>query len=307
KKTYQSAEALQNHQKSRKHLQTESNENNTNSDSVRHTRKQPQLSSSGKNQLRDTDWKELLINAETEEEYQHIWDSKIDNTTPLTTNECLFCHHISDSMDQNVNHMKNHHSFHIPYEEQLIDLNGLIQYLGFQVSVLNICIGCDDTKTFFSIKSCRSHMISKGHCRISFSEELYQFYNPSMINSASSNQDDTDSEWETDSSCFGAKKVLNNGKVIGHRSFRKYFNQSLTPREIVPGSLSDPNFRRLGITNMNTPHAIALRQTQLAMKETQMQVLKQMQIQRVYRDKLACKGHILFPHFRDPNGLLKPY
>ncbi len=48
----------------------------------------------------------------------------------LGVEQCLFCSHISDSLDTNVAHMTTAHSFFIPDVEYLIDLEGLISYLG---------------------------------------------------------------------------------------------------------------------------------------------------------------------------------
>lgn len=47
---------------------------------------------------------------------------------PVTN--CLFCSHHSSSLMKNVAHMTKVHSFFIPDIEYLVDLRGLIQYLG---------------------------------------------------------------------------------------------------------------------------------------------------------------------------------
>ena len=48
----------------------------------------------------------------------------------LGMEECLFCSHISDSLEKNVEHMTLKHSFFIPDAEYLSDLEGLVIYLG---------------------------------------------------------------------------------------------------------------------------------------------------------------------------------
>jgi len=48
----------------------------------------------------------------------------------LGIEECLFCPHVSDSLEQNVQHMTVQHSFFIPDVEYLIDLDGFISHLG---------------------------------------------------------------------------------------------------------------------------------------------------------------------------------
>lgn len=47
---------------------------------------------------------------------------------PVT--DCLFCSHHSKSLMKNVTHMTKVHSFFIPDVEFLVDLKGLIRYLG---------------------------------------------------------------------------------------------------------------------------------------------------------------------------------
>ena len=48
----------------------------------------------------------------------------------LGIEECLFCSFISESLEANVKHMVDTHSFFIPDLEYLSDLEGLITYLG---------------------------------------------------------------------------------------------------------------------------------------------------------------------------------
>ena len=48
----------------------------------------------------------------------------------LGLEECLFCPHISTTLNKKVKHMSTSHSFFIPDMEYLTDLEGLITYLG---------------------------------------------------------------------------------------------------------------------------------------------------------------------------------
>lgn len=48
----------------------------------------------------------------------------------LPDTDCLFCSHHSRSLLKNVAHMTREHSFFIPDVEFLVDLRGLIRYLG---------------------------------------------------------------------------------------------------------------------------------------------------------------------------------
>lgn len=52
----------------------------------------------------------------------------LPGSIPIT--DCLFCSHHSKSLMKNVGHMTKVHSFFIPDVEFLVDLKGLIGYLG---------------------------------------------------------------------------------------------------------------------------------------------------------------------------------
>lgn len=48
----------------------------------------------------------------------------------ISVTDCLFCSHHSRSLNKNVLHMSRTHSFFIPDLEYLVDLRGLLAYLG---------------------------------------------------------------------------------------------------------------------------------------------------------------------------------
>ena len=48
----------------------------------------------------------------------------------LGIEECLFCSLVSDSIEKNVEHMTEKHSFFIPDAEFISNLEGLVVYLG---------------------------------------------------------------------------------------------------------------------------------------------------------------------------------
>lgn len=52
----------------------------------------------------------------------------LPGSIPVT--DCLFCSHHSRTLMKNVDHMTKVHSFFIPDIEFLVDLKGLIRYLG---------------------------------------------------------------------------------------------------------------------------------------------------------------------------------
>jgi pre-60S factor REI1 len=87
----------------------------------------------------------------------------------LTTSHCLFCSHAASSIDENLSHMASAHSFFIPDQDYLVDLPGLLTYLGEKVSIGNTCLYCPNGgKEFGSLEAVRAHMRDKGHCKIAY-------------------------------------------------------------------------------------------------------------------------------------------
>ncbi|KAJ3414841.1 hypothetical protein HDV05_005998 [Chytridiales sp. JEL 0842] len=116
-------------------------------------------------------WRVKLAQAKTEDELNALIDQKIASSVRLQPTDCLFCTQSSPSLDENLAHMALHHSFFIPDLEYLVDLNGLITYLGEKISVGNVCIYCNGKgRSFHSLESVRKHMIDKGHCKIAYED-----------------------------------------------------------------------------------------------------------------------------------------
>ena len=67
----------------------------------------------------------------------------------------------------NLEHMAAVHCFFIPDNDSVINLEGLIDYLGQKISVGCICLGCNHG--FKSPTATRDHMLSKGHTRMAYS------------------------------------------------------------------------------------------------------------------------------------------
>ena len=58
----------------------------------------------------------------------------------LGEEECLFCSHLSQSLESNVRHMTTAHGFFLPDVEYLVDLSGLIIYLGmYLITYFGMC------------------------------------------------------------------------------------------------------------------------------------------------------------------------
>jgi pre-60S factor REI1 len=113
----------------------------------------------------------LLVSEDADEEEIGLSiDAKIAaSRNRLTTSHCLFCSHAASSIDENLSHMASAHSFFIPDQDYLVDLPGLLTYLGEKVSIGNTCLYCPNGgKEFGSLEAVRAHMRDKGHCKIAY-------------------------------------------------------------------------------------------------------------------------------------------
>ena len=116
----------------------------------------------------------LTVNADaTEEEVTRTIEEKIAAArSRLQPTQCLFCPHASDSLEDSLAHMSVAHSFFIPDAEYLVDLTGLITYLGEKIAVGNVCIYCNGKgREFRTLDAVRKHMVDKGHCKLAYDTE----------------------------------------------------------------------------------------------------------------------------------------
>jgi len=64
------------------------------------------------------------------------------------------------SAHRNMHHMTIAHSFFIPDIEFLVDVEGLIQYLGEKISIGNVCLSCNGRgKGFHTLEAVQKHMV----------------------------------------------------------------------------------------------------------------------------------------------------
>jgi pre-60S factor REI1 len=106
-------------------------------------------------------------------------ERRIAEAEPLAANECVFDLHVSDTPEDNLTYMAKKFGFFVPYVESLIDVNGLLEYLGQKVGIGYACVECD--KTFTSVAGVQRHMVDKQHCRMTsdddvWAEEYIEFY-----------------------------------------------------------------------------------------------------------------------------------
>ncbi|KAI5778149.1 C2H2 type zinc-finger-domain-containing protein [Geopyxis carbonaria] len=205
-----------------------------------------------------------------------------DDKDETSSVACLFCPYVSPSLTLNVSHMTKAHGLFIPEASYLIDLAGLISYLGKKLVFGNQCLYCNKTKG--GLAGIRTHMQDKGHTMLGFETEdqqveLGQYYNfestysdageESMSSDEASGSkkksrrpDDAEEGWEavedgegweTDSSASSLDSGilyhddyelhLPSGRSVGHRSLAKYFRQNLRDHP-----LHDRSVRRIADT-----------------------------------------------------------
>ncbi|KAM6282432.1 cytoplasmic 60S subunit biogenesis factor ZNF622 isoform 1-T1 [Porphyrio hochstetteri] len=179
---------------------------------------------------------------EEEEEQAEAESTSAVGAIPVT--DCLFCPHHSRSLTKNVAHMTKVHSFFIPDIEYLVDLRGLIKYLGEKVGVGKICIWCNEKgKSFYSTEAVQAHMNDKSHCKL-FTDgdaalEFADFYD--FRSSYPDHKDGEDvevpgerpAERELDYDDDTMELILPSGARVGHRSLMRYYRQRFGPARAV--------------------------------------------------------------------------
>jgi len=114
---------------------------------------------------------ELEQKADEEEENEADLEDTVMAEDPSTTTrqakpvdaltDCLFCNHKAETFEDNMTHMTNVHSLFIPDIEYLVDLRGMIRYLGEKITVGNVCIFCNGKgRGMKSVDAVRKHMVS---------------------------------------------------------------------------------------------------------------------------------------------------
>ncbi len=85
--------------------------------------------------------------------------------TPIPLRECLFSNAGRfKSVKASMNFMLEEYGFYLPFVEYLIDLEGLLEYLGAKIGFAHMCIYCH--KRFRTTAAVQNHMRAMGHCMI---------------------------------------------------------------------------------------------------------------------------------------------
>lgn len=155
------------------------------------------------------------------------------------------------------------HSFFIPFAEYLIDLDGLLTYLGAKVGMGKVCLWCNGRGRAFypTLDALQKHMSAKSHCKIRFEEdedddEFLPYYRFPYMNKDPEEEPATDGamvismsakemlkakeEREEEAAKEGPRRtpasmndagelVMSDGSIIGHRTLNRAYKQNIRP------------------------------------------------------------------------------
>ncbi|RCH90429.1 hypothetical protein CU097_005044 [Rhizopus azygosporus] len=254
----------------------------------------------------------------TEEEMMAIIDEKIKSAPRLEETDCLFCTHRADTFEDNMSHMTSVHSLFIPDIEYLVDLRGLIRYLGEKITVGNVCIFCNGKgRGMRSVEAVRKHMIDKGHCKIAYEDdddaaELVDFYDFSSSYPQPEEGEEVDVDAELTQLAQGLtladdemSLVLPNGSVVGHRHLKRYYDQKLKPEETrdsvlinkLIGQYSDsPAFESMRRNNSKQPLLLTDSRNRQGLRTSE--AFKDLRRQHEYTTRVGINANKLQKYFR---------
>jgi len=239
RKKFNSVKAFENHQQSYKHQENLLNQSRR----VKSSKNNADEPTSKKEAVKKIE-NEGTEDIEDDEDYEDIEDDEDDENVEAVSSdewedeedgipidECLFCQHKSRSCKDNLSHMSSVHSFFIPDAAFVIDIEGLVTYLGKRVGQGHMCMWCGHLgRQFPSPEAVQKHMLDKGHCRMFHEGEVLLEYSD-FYDYSSSYPDEGDPNEEVETNVIndsGFELVLPSGATIGHRSLNRYYRQKLS-------------------------------------------------------------------------------
>lgn len=251
-KSFSTEKAHVNHLKSKKHLEAQrafDKRSDINQDELIHNRMNRKLERDEAERQRQKDLEEEMENLADDEDIEEVdsdeWDEDEDEGVggggdPIPVTDCLLCGHHSSNVERNVMHMTtcSRGSFFLPDADYIVDLEGLIEYLGAKVGEGNICLWCN--RAFRDTAAVRKHMADKGHFKILHDNttlaEYADFYDyttsypegcapdAAMEGGGGEEEEEVDIDHLDDG---GYQLVLPSGATIGHRSLMRYYRQGV--------------------------------------------------------------------------------
>nr|XP_019005453.1 pre-60S factor REI1 [Kwoniella mangroviensis CBS 8507]OCF68914.1 pre-60S factor REI1 [Kwoniella mangroviensis CBS 8507] len=250
-KNFSSENAFRSHVQSKKHRDREAQQSISHASSAPHSdHHTPQNSYNAPS----TDVGHAPSDSESEEEEDGDFSARIAKARRrIQPTDCLFCPSNHNSVDDNTRHMAKSHSFFIPDQDILLDLPGLLSYLGEKVAVGNLCLYCPNGgREFGSLEAVRKHMVDKAHCKLAYETEedraeLADYYdfagsdetadsdwedledNMSDVSQENPMPDQIKQQRQISLAPDGLSLVLPSGRTLGHRSLKIYYSQRLRP------------------------------------------------------------------------------
>lgn len=288
-KTFSSPKALENHEQSRRHLDAVRHRHASMSDlseaddwtpAPSGEESHPDATATSESDAPSWSFNDTHgdIDAELKARLQNWQEEGSDRRCPFDGQEF-------PSTKEALAYMSKTFDFFVPYAERLIDPPGMLRYIGQKICIGFACLACD--KGFASVLDARRHMIDIGHCRVTsdeeaFNEEFAEFYDWGQDEGEGWEEvDEKDKEdlkagtlIETNEADADVQKPIGkldvNGtddgeaevygivigdKMVGHRSFNRFYKQKNTRMTDVRDSVvaSRNATKELQLLNLGKP------------------------------------------------------
>ncbi|XP_023210327.1 zinc finger protein 622-like [Centruroides sculpturatus] len=226
RKNFASINALEAHQKSKKHQLAAKTPDK---EEFKKAKREIRFRSDVTNMTSDVTSceEEEVIEEGDDDDDDDEWES-CDETEESTGDVCPFCDRRHGDVGGNLRHMTLRHSFFVPDPEYVVDLPGLISHLNRKVTEDRACPWCN--RCFGSAIAVRRHVADSGHAKIGRGSDGLLEYADFYDYSSGYPRDDPeagpalldDGGWEL---------VLPSGTTVGHRSLARYYRQNLRPHD----------------------------------------------------------------------------
>ena len=159
----------------------------------------------------------------------------------ITPNVSIFDNQAFETMEECLRYMELTFGFFIPDREYVVDLEGMLTYLGEKVKLGGICLYCQ--KQLAPGRPCQNHMMNKSHCKIAYEDDIDMDEYEDFYDFSSSYGDE---EMGEDGSLVGrtleispiGELVLLDGRTVGHRDLKMYYKQHFRPTDARPSILA---------------------------------------------------------------------